>query len=140
MKKLLFLIAFPLIAFSQSNNVSTSFGNLSYVSQTLTASIDTMDVVPNSQSKGIYNFITVVANSTAVDTIQVWVLGNDGATWSQNSLIDLNGGTTVTTMILSTTQKEWIINNPQAKQIRLISTSNDASTSTVLVQGKYGVR
>lgn len=141
MKKLLFLIAFPLIAFSQSDNIYKSFGNIGYASIGLTTAIDTADITPAGQNGKRFDFITIVAFSSAVDTLQVFTQAKyDTTVWIQKALTDMSSGSLVTTAILSTTKKEWIIQDPQPIRVRIISTSNDASTSTAIVQGKYGVR
>ena len=142
MKKLIFiLLLLPVLAFSQSDNIYTSFGNVGYVSVGLTASLDTADITPAGQNGKKFDFITIVAFSSAVDTLQVFTQAKyDTTVWIQKALTDMTLGTTVTTAILSTTKKEWIIQDPQPFRVRIISTSNDASTSTAIVQGKYGIR
>jgi hypothetical protein len=142
MKKLLSLIFIvPLLAFSQSDNINTSFGNVGYKSVTLTTAIDTADILPAGQNGKKFDFITVVGYSSAVDTVQVFTQAkHDTSIWVQKALTDMTSNTTVTTIILSTTKKEWLIVDPQPFRVRLISTSNDGSTSTLITQGKYGIK
>lgn len=142
MKKLIYiLLLLPVLALSQSDNIYTSFGNVGYVSVGLTTAIDTADITPAGQNGKKFDFITLVAYSSGVDTVQVYTQAKyDTSIWVQKALTDMSSGSLVTTAILSTTKKEWIIQDPQPIRVRLISTSNDASTSTVIVQGKYGIR
>jgi hypothetical protein len=138
---MLIIFILPIIAFSQTNNINTSFGNIGYTSQTLTLSIDTADVVPAGQGSKKFDFITCVLTSSATDTITVWTLSRaDTTTWVQKSLINLNSGSTVAIASLTTTAQEFLINDPQPFKVRLLLLGEDGSTTTAIVQGKYGVR
>jgi hypothetical protein len=125
-------------SFSQSNNVDTTVIGVDYFSQTMTASIDTLDIIFDLKPRP--NFYAIaVACSTGADTITVWVQQRDGSTWVQTALIDISDNTSDASMICSTTQKTWILLHPQPKKVRLVSTSDDASSDYVVVQGLYGV-
>lgn len=136
MNKIIFLLL-VVVSFTFSQ-IDTQYSNEGYVSITMTGANDTADVVPASSSGKGFQLVSIVALSSAVDTVSVYTLARDGSTWSQKGLLDLTSNTVVTTMILSTTAKEFLLLDPQSKQIRFISPSDDGSTNTIIIQGKNG--
>lgn len=135
--KILVLILILCCVAQAQNNLSEEVPRTNYVKFVMTASIDTAFVTFNMGRKP--DFVTVAAVcSTGVDSLQVWTLQNDGASWVQNAVLGLTDDTVRTSCILSTSRKEFIILNPQVNQLMLISPSDDASSDTVIVQGKFG--
>jgi len=140
MKKLFLILILPLFGYSQSDNLYATFGNVGYTSQTMTL-IDSAYVTPSGFGNKKFDFVTIVASSSATDSITVWTNSRaDTTTWTQKSLINLTSGATVTFMSLTTAVEEYLINDPQAFRVRLLFAGEDGSTSSVIVQGKYGVR
>jgi hypothetical protein len=137
MKYLLILLIVLSQVLCAQNNLSEEVPKTNYVKFVMTSAIDTAFVTFNAGKK--FDYITVAAVcSTGVDTLQVWTLQNDGASWVQNAVLGLTDDTVRTSCILSTSRKEFIILNPQVNQLMLISPSDDTSSDTVIVQGKYG--
>jgi hypothetical protein len=135
--KLFILILVLSVSLYAQNNLSEEVPRTNYVKFVMTAAIDTAFVTFNVSRK--FDFVTVAAVcSTGVDSLQVWTLQNDGASWVQNAVLGLTDDTVRTSCILSTSRKEFIVLNPQVNQLMLISPSDDTSSDTVIVQGKYG--
>jgi hypothetical protein len=135
--KLFILILVLSVSLYAQNNLSEEVPRTNYVKFVMTAAIDTAFVTFNVSRK--FDFVTVAAVcSTGVDSLQVWTLQNDGASWIQNAVLGLTDDTVRTSCILSTSRKEFIVLNPQVNQLMLISPSDDTSSDTVIVQGKYG--
>ena len=135
--KLFILILVLSVSLYAQNNLSEEVPRTNYVKFVMTAAIDTAFVTFNVSRK--FDFVTVAAVcSTGVDSLQVWTLQNDGASWIQNAVLGLTDDTVRTSCILSTSRKEFVILNPQVNQLMLISPSDDTSSDTVIVQGKYG--
>jgi hypothetical protein len=140
-KKLIFTLILLFLTcdlYAQTNNIDyvVPYGRV-YYRFTLTAAIDTADL--NFLDRNAITYYTITTVSTAVDTIQVWTLSIDGVTWVQKGIIDLASQSIVTEINATTTAKEFLLIDPQPVKIRLISTSNDASTCTVLISGKKGI-
>ena len=141
MKKLLFLFILPVLAFSQSNSIYTSFGNVGYTTNTLTNSIDTLVITPAGFGNKKFDYITMVLTSSGTDTVTVWTLSRaDTTTWTQKALVNMNSGSTVAIASLTTTSQEFLIPDPQVFKVRLLLAGEDGSTVTSIVQGKYGIR
>jgi uncharacterized protein (DUF1800 family) len=139
--KNLFLILFVFsFAYSQSDNASITIAGTGYVTQTLTRTIDTADVVISGTNNKRYDYISIVLSSSATDTVTVYTLAKNGTTWTQNSLTDLSTNGNVASAIMTTTAREFIVNNPQPMKIRLLLLGEDGSTVSAIVQGKYGIR
>ncbi len=135
--KLFILILVLSVSLYAQNNLSEEVPRTNYVKFVMTAAIDTAFVTFNVSRK--FDFVTVAAVcSTGVDSLQVWTLQNDGASWVRNAVLGLTDDTVRTSCILSTSRKEFIVLNPQVNQLMLISPSDDTSSDTVIVQGKYG--
>ena len=139
MKKILFVIALIGMTFTaKSQDVDTTItsSHVFYFKDTLTTTIDTVDVEFNWAVLGT-NTYTIVAKSSAADTLTVWTRSMDGTIWSQVGMMDLSSGSYVASIVASTTGKEFEILDPQPNKIRVISTSNDGSTCIVIYQAKY---
>ena len=129
MKKmfLLLLVVLPLMA----QDVSVQVGASTFYRDTLTTSIDTVDVNFSNN----YSYHTLLAFTlSGADTVQIYALSLDGTTWSRHSAVDATDGTNVTQIVASTTPKEYVLFDTKPQTVRLISTSNDGS-STVFVLG-----
>lgn len=109
-----------------------------FYADTLTATVDTVDVGFNDVW-GITD-VTVSIYSASVDTVTASVLSYDGQIWTQTYLTDLSSGSDVTQMVVGTTPKEFLIVNPHAWIIRLMTTDAEAG-AIFCIQGKtYGSR
>jgi hypothetical protein len=139
MKKLiLFTILFASIALSQSNNVDTTVASKVYFRDTLTASIDTIDVLFANPDNWGYHTIMAV-NPSGVDTVEVYAKALDGSSnWSRHAVIRAEDDSVRTSIVTSTTAKEWILFGTHPQKVRLISTSEDASTTIILLGVKKG--
>ena len=108
-----------------------------YYNKTLTNAIDTVDVAFSSPER--FTSYTIVATSTVTDTLNVYVQSKDGTAWVQRGLVDLSTGTMVSFIYATTISGEYLIVDPQPLKIRIVSTSMDASTTTIILQGKTGI-
>jgi hypothetical protein len=127
MLALLFLL--PGLAVAQ--DVSTSIGSLGYYTNTMTATVDSIQLNTSMGNQKKADYYTIVATATGADTIDVYTLAANGTTWVKGSLIDLSTNTAVTQIIASTTSKEFLVNNPRPSNILLLCT--DASASIAIV-------
>jgi hypothetical protein len=136
MKKIIFLLSvFVGMAFSQSNNIDTAV-YAKVVSITMTATIDTVDINFGTAYKDKFtSYMITASNASGADTIEVYTKSWDSDVWSQCAVVDLSILSSATTIASSTTRKDFIIANPNPYKIRLISTSNDASTTSIKVTG-----
>lgn len=134
MKKLLFLM-FSALSFSmaQSDNVDSTFSDVWYYRDTLTVAIDTIDIAFVPSSRYSYHTIMAYNPTSGADTVEVYALSLDGSTWSRRAVTDETTGSTTTAIITSTTPKEWILYDTKPQKVRLISTSNDGSTTIFLL-------
>jgi len=127
MKKILL---FLLIAIAiNAQDVNTTF--VSYFSDTLTATIDTMQLYPEAP----HQYYTIAAvTTTGTDTVKVFTAAR-GGTFSQKALRDLSTGSPVTEITATTTVKEYLIYDPDVIAIKLITPDVSASC-IVKVSGK----
>ncbi|MBE3140884.1 MAG: hypothetical protein IMZ53_09905 [Thermoplasmata archaeon] len=122
---------------AQSDNRDVALGHdTTYNKFTLTTAIDTADFVFISPFKNKLTTYTLTASSSAVDTLQVWVLSKDGTVWGQIGAVDLADNTDETTLNLTTTVHEYMLLAIEPAKIRVISLSNDGSTATCVIAGK----
>lgn len=132
MKKLICLLLFVWqVGVSQDVDATVALG-VNFYRNTLTATLDTVDVTftsPASQGIGYY---TVVAYSTGDDTAQVWILSNDGLTWTQQGMVDLSDNSNDTQIIATTTSKEFVLYDVTPRKIRLITTDHSAALTFIL--------
>lgn len=136
MKKLFgILLLFCSIGLSQSNNIDVTLSGVKYRLDTLTTAIDTMDVRygPTNQ----YPSYTITAYTlSGTDTLTVYTKSWNNSFWSQVALVDLSTLSSVTTIAASTTKKEFVIADTSPYAIRVISSSDDGSSTVVLITGK----
>jgi hypothetical protein len=136
MKKLFLLLFVCSFAFSQSNNVDTTLAsNKSFFATTLTGSVDTVDIAFDMDALRA-DVITIVATSSAVDTVSVFALAKNGTTWIPMGGVDLTSNANVASVFGTTTTKEIKLNAIQPYKIRLVSLSDDGSTCAVIVNAK----
>jgi hypothetical protein len=136
MKTILFLtLLFSLTLFGQ--DVSTTLSYQEFYVDTMTATIDTIDITISAYNQERFNEWTVAVYSlNDVDTIIVCTRSKDNTFWIQQSLTDLSSGSAVTQIITSTTPKEFLISDPQPKKIRLIIPDVTATGDYIVVSGK----
>lgn len=124
------------LCFGQSDNIDVTLTNVLYHNFTLTTAIDTADIkFTNAYNKG-YTETSLVVKSDGVDTLNVYTLSADETQWTQVGVLGLADDTVRTNIISTTTAKEYWLLDSQPKKIRIISTSNDGSTSTVIASVK----
>jgi hypothetical protein len=137
MKHLISLLAivvlFSLSAFA--GDIDT-VGVKYYYQDTLTATLDTMDIAFTNPERFSDYSIQIYATSGA-DTINVYTLSKDGNFWTQVAMTDLSSGSAVTQIITSTTPKEFVLLDPQPNKIRLICADAGSASSVFVVCGKY---
>ena len=122
---------------AQSNNISVVVGNdTTYYSCGMTASIDTAEIVFSTPHKRLFDCYTVTAVSSAVDSLLVQTLCANGTTWVAMGSVNLFSGAATDTINVTTAAKEYLINDPEPRKIRIISLSDDASTTTAIVTAK----
>lgn len=133
MKKLIYLLAiFCSVALSQTNNINKTVPFAVYSTDTLTTSIDTADVFFANSDK--YSYQTLfIATLSGADTVTVWEQSLDTLSYSQVSLVDKSSGSSVTSIPVSTTPKEYIVFDGWKQKIRLISSSNDGSSTRFIL-------
>lgn len=137
MKKIILLtIWFVFFAWSYglAGDVDTIVTVNPYFLDTLTATIDTIDVAFMNPQR--FSCFTITVKSSANDTITVWTPSRDGSLWVQHALVDLSTNLDVASIPATTTQKEYLILDPQPQKIRVISLSDDSSTCIISVAGK----
>ncbi|MBE3139050.1 MAG: hypothetical protein IMZ53_00540 [Thermoplasmata archaeon] len=122
---------------AQSNNINVVVGNdTTYYSCSLTASIDTAEIAFTSPHKRLIDSYTITAVSSAVDSLVIQTLSANGSTWVPMGSVNLFSGAATDTIALTTAVREYLLNDPEPRKIRVISLSDDASTSTAIVTAK----
>jgi hypothetical protein len=135
MKKLsIFLIMLVAVSVSFSQDLNR-FPSKLYQKDTLTTAVDTLDVSFNSDLY-IKDYIITARTLAGADTVQVWLLAQDALTWVQQGVVGLADLADGTQIIVSTTAKDYLIADSLPTKIRLISTSNDGSSTVVIVAGR----
>lgn len=129
----LMIVLISSFAFTQTNNLDR-FPSKLYQKDTLTTSIDTMDVSFNSDL-GIESYVVTAYCPSGADTLQVYSMMDDNVTWSPRALLSFTSGSAVATLPVSTTVLSGQIYKTGHSKIRIISTSNDGSTTVVIVSG-----
>lgn len=131
MKKLIFILAiFSSFALSQTDNIDKTVSDYTpYYTGTLTTSIDTANVLFERSITYSYHTLVVYTN-TGTDTLTVYLQSSDTLVYSQTSLIEKSSGSSVTTIPVSTTSKEYIIFDGWKQKVRLVSSSNDGSITS----------
>lgn len=133
MKNLIFLIL-SVIGIGYAQDTTRSASMTAYYVDSLTTTKDTIDFVFDAALKT--DKFSVVATSTAVDTVEVYTQSLDGVRWVKQGVVDLATNTVIATIIGATTSKELQLLDPRPKKIRLVSLSNDGSICHVVVQTK----
>jgi hypothetical protein len=139
-KLLLFTLLIPTILFATTpttTRIDTTVATTYFV-KILTPSIDTVDVTFSSPQR--FNAYTIVATSTATDTLKVYIQSKDGSVLSQQGVINLAADSAYSLIPAGTASKEFLILDPQPPKIRVVSTSMDASTTTIILAGKNGYK
>ncbi len=138
MKRIILIIMlFSSVLFAQD---ITIYPEVPYYHNTLTASNDTIDVsfshLAALDKNSITDYTISIYTSAGADTVKVYSLSADDLIWCQQSTWDLLADTTSQFIIVSTTPKEYLISDSAPNIVRIISTSNDASTTIFTIQGK----
>jgi hypothetical protein len=107
---------------------------------TLTVTNDTMDVdferLSQTDKDQIVGYTIVAKTISGTDTLNVFTLSRDERFWTQKALTDLSADTTANVFPVTTTAKEFEISDPAPSKIRIISTSNDGSSTLITVSAK----
>lgn len=136
MKKLTFILAiFFSVALSQTNNINKTIPFALYSVDSLTTSIDSAYISFPNPSKWSYHTL-YIATLSGADTVTVWEQSSDTLTYSQVSLVDKSSGSTVTSIPVSTTPKEYIIFDSWKQKIGILSSSNDGSVTRFILSIK----
>ena len=132
MRKLIFIFAIvSSVALSQTNNINRVVVE-PYSVDSLTTDIDTADVFfPNPSRYGYHTIY--IATLSGADTVTVFEQSLDTLSYSQVSLVDKSSGSTVTSIPVSTTAKEYVVFDSWKQKIRLISSSNDGSITRFII-------
>lgn len=138
MKQLLFILMLTanIDVCAQDKNVLVT---PAWYRDTLTATRDTVDLAfARADEKLLNSWSVVAAATTGTDTLKVYTLSADGTTWSQCALFDVASGTYVTSIIVTTTAKEFLLADPVPNKIRLMT--DDVSASCIAITaGKYRI-
>ena len=140
MKKLFFLLLIPFVAYATTpttTRIDTVITG-TYYNKTLSRTIDTVDVTFASPQR--FNAYTIMITSSATDTLNVYIQSKDGTVWGQQGVVEFARDTVLQTIPASTTSKEYLIIDPQPPKIRIVSTSMDLSTTTIILSGKNGLK
>jgi hypothetical protein len=137
MKKFL-IIFFLFAAFISAQDSSITVVNKNYYKFTSTGTVDTFDIKFQGLYKNGENLITVYAKSTGVDTLNIFTRSTDDSLWVRVGVRSLFGDSVTTSIISNTMAKEYILLDPEPKEIRVVNTSDDGSTSAILISGKRG--
>ena len=124
MKKILFILFISGICWSQ--DLSVIEDNTPYYHDTLTATIDTIDIAFSDLIPQSYITISCYT-TTGTDTIDVYNQSLDGLIWSKVGVNDLTIDTVSTQIIITTTPKEYQILSPNVFKTRLITPDHSAS-------------
>lgn len=126
---ILFLFVIPM----KAQDATLTMDATGYWDTTMTGVRDTFDIVPGNKRFECY---TITAKATGADTLTVETLSFNESIWSQHALQDLASGSNVTSVIASTTAKEFLILDPQIRKMRFVVTDADTASISVVVQGK----
>jgi hypothetical protein len=139
MKRIIyFIIGLMLLSmifgYGQDSTVSLSWQ--SFYSTTMTGTKDTIDFTWGSD-RYQYNYFMISAVSSAVDTLTIYTLGEDGFTWTLTGVEGLTTGTTAAFINATTTGSKYFIIDPVPKKIRVIDSSDDGSTCAISISAVY---
>jgi hypothetical protein len=141
LKRLIALLILGLVvaslSFAQSNNLNKTIGTYEYYSRdTLTASVDTEDISTGQAGIAFKRWVIQAYNPTGADTVNVYIKSRDGQFWMPVAVTNTATGATATAIPTTTVGIECIIQSSEVFNVRLVSTSNDASTTVFVVAGK----
>lgn len=143
MKRVIVFLIFGLViaglfqtAYSQSDNLAKTIGVGNYTRDTLTASVDTAVIDCAQYGINYQRWVVQAYATTGTDTLKVAIQSADGQFWITTALTNTATGGTVTTIPLTTTPIECIVQSSDIRKIRLITDSDDASTVVFIVAGK----
>jgi hypothetical protein len=138
-KLFILIVCFALTVNAQSNNLNKSVASGDYFSRdTLTASVDTADIATGQAGVNYSRWVIQIYTTTGTDTINVYTKSNDGKYWIQRSLQDQIDNSITSNIIASTTAKEYTVLDSKISTIRLVSASDDASTTVFIVSAESG--
>lgn len=128
MKKLLIAMFIFLASVAVSQEKTHTFGLRGWVKDTLTVTTrDTIDFNIDRSLPG-YNIYTICAvATTGTDTVLVKKLGPDGASWITGYLTDESTGSQVSSIIVTTTLKEYTLLGYLPAKLRLTHADVDMS-------------
>ena len=106
---------------------------------TLTATIDTVDVGFDNSGDELNDFIITTFATTGADTIDVQTLSADGLNWVKVGLTNLASGSVVTQIITSTTAVHYAPLDPYPLKLRFV-VLDAGSASTVIVYGARSIQ
>lgn len=138
MKKLILFLALLITINVFGQDVNTTVYN-SYYHDTLTTTIDTMQIKFQS---GFDYYTISVYTTTGTDTINVYSKGEGNfGIWTQKALIDLSTNSVVPQIIITTTPKEYLLQDPSTMWLQIITP--DVSASSIFTinakKGNYAI-
>ena len=127
MKKIIFAILVLIGSVIVMGQDRTVLPNTPFYKDTLSASRDTIDVLFSDYGdKETFTFTAYT--TTGTDTVLIYTKSLDGTIWVSKA-----------SFAITTTPVEYGIDDPEPTAIRVISTSNDASTTVFVLAGKKGL-
>jgi hypothetical protein len=137
MKTLLFILLFvPSLVIA--GDIDSTLTTRHWFKDTLTATVDTIDITFSQDYREMFEEYTIIAwDSTDYDTVNVYTLAEDNATWVLGGLVDLTDNSSDAAIIVTTTPKEFKLNAYDPKRIRLLTPDGEA-TCRFIIAGKKG--
>lgn len=139
MKRML-MILLPLLLLVSSCDVALAQDvdtilTVTVFQDTLASTVDTMDVTTNRTVLGLDEFSVVAYTTTGTDTVLVSTLAANGVTWAQVALLDESSGSAATSIIVTTTPKEFTLYGGPPTKVRLVAVGV-SSSCVVIFSGK----
>jgi hypothetical protein len=138
MKKMILFLALLITINIFGQDVNTTV-NTSFYRDTLTTTIDTVQLKFQS---GFDYYTVSIYTTTGTDTVNVYSKGEGNyGLWTQKALIDLTTNSIVSQIIITTTAKEYLLQDPGTMWLRLITP--DVSASAIFTvnakKGNYAI-
>ena len=127
-----------LVGSSYAGDIDTVVTSRNHFQDTLTATIDTVDVSFDNSGEGLNHFSFTVFSTTGADTIDVYTQSADGLNWVKIGMMNLTSGsaTALTQILSSTTPSLYEILDPSPLKIRFLCLDAGSASSVVIYGGK----
>ena len=134
----LILASLILAGVSYAGDIDTAVTSRNHFQDTLTATIDTVDVSFDNAGEGLNHFSFTVFSTTGADTLDVYTQSADGPTWDKIGMMNLTSGsaTALTEILSSTTPTLYEILDPLPLKIRFLCTDEESASTVVIYGGK----